>query len=301
MLKKLTLVTAAVAGGYGVYHYTNTNSTVKPSVPKKALESANEFYQFKLASKENVTHDTRRFRFELPEQTNTLGIAPGQHIVTKAMIDGKPLFRPYSPTSPVEQQGTFDLVLKVYAKNPKFADGGKMSRYLDSLNVGDKVDFKGPVGRLRYFGEGNFGIVYDKDTPEVNVKYKNVGMVAGGSGITPLYQVARTITNEGGATNTKLVFSNHSENDIIIRSELDALEQKNSNKFSVWYTVTKSLNPKQWKYDQGHVTEKMLKEHLPAPSDDTLILVCGPPDFVKKTCLPMLQKLGHNTKNIFLY
>lgn len=84
-----------------------------------------------------------------------------------------------------------------------------MSRYLDSLSVGDKVDFKGPIGRLRYFGEGNFGIVYDKDTPEVNVKYKNVGMVAGGSGITPLYQVARTITNEGGATNAKLVFSNH--------------------------------------------------------------------------------------------
>ena len=85
-----------------------------------------------------------------------------------------------------------------------------MSRYLDSLKVGDQVDFKGPVGWLKYYGEGTFGMIRSKDTPEEKNTYKNVGLVAGGTGMTPLYQVAKTISDEKNApTNAKMVFSNH--------------------------------------------------------------------------------------------
>lgn len=44
----------------------------------------------------------------------------------------------------------------------------------------------------------------------------------------------------------------------------------------------------------------MLAKHLPAPSEDTLILICGPPGMVKSTCLPNLVNLGYSTDTCFV-
>lgn len=38
--------------------------------------------------------------------------------------------------------------------NPKFPEGGKMSQYLDSMKIGDVIDFRGPNGLLVYKGSG---------------------------------------------------------------------------------------------------------------------------------------------------
>ena len=48
------------------------------------------------------------------------------------------------------------FLFKVYFKNvhPKYPDGGKMSQYLDSLEIGDTVDIRGPSGKLTYVGRG---------------------------------------------------------------------------------------------------------------------------------------------------
>lgn len=39
--------------------------------------------------------------------------------------------------------------------HPKFPEGGKMSQYLNSLRIGDVVEFRGPSGLLTYAGRGN--------------------------------------------------------------------------------------------------------------------------------------------------
>lgn len=51
---------------------------------------------------------------------------------------------------------TVAVFLQVYYKNvhPKFPEGGKMSQYLDSMTVGDTIDFRGPNGLLVYKGTG---------------------------------------------------------------------------------------------------------------------------------------------------
>lgn len=45
----------------------------------------------------------------------------------------------------------------------------------------------------------------------------------------------------------------------------------------------------------------MIKDHLPAPSSDVLVVLCGPPPMIQYACLPNLDKLGHKTENIFAY
>lgn len=49
------------------------------------------------------------------------------------------------------------LSYQVYLKgvHPKFPEGGKMSQYLNSLKIGDVVEFRGPSGLLTYMGKGN--------------------------------------------------------------------------------------------------------------------------------------------------
>lgn len=54
-------------------------------------------------------------------------------------------------------QMKYVLFYQVYLKgvHPKFPEGGKMSQYLNSLKVGDVVEFRGPSGLLTYTGKGN--------------------------------------------------------------------------------------------------------------------------------------------------
>ena len=54
-----------------------------------------------------------------------------------------------------------------------------MSQFLDAMSAGDKIDVRGPSGRLQYKRKGVFEISVDKKTPPKVVKVKRVGMIAG--------------------------------------------------------------------------------------------------------------------------
>lgn len=52
--------------------------------------------------------------------------------------------------------------MQVYFKNvhPKFPDGGKMSQHLESMQIGDHIEVRGPNGLLTYEGKGLYLIRY---------------------------------------------------------------------------------------------------------------------------------------------
>lgn len=56
-----------------------------------------------------------------------------------------------------------------------------------------------------------------------------------------------------------------------------------------------------WKYSKGFVDAAMIKDHLPPPANDVLIVMCGPPPMIQNACLPNLDKLGYKTDNTFAY
>jgi len=276
--------------------------------PKKskrlvALVDPDVKYPFELVFKKELTHDTRLFRFALPSEQHSLGLPIGQHIYLSAKINGESVVRPYTPTSSDDDKGYFDLVLKVYKPNvhPKFPEGGKMSQYLDAMNPGDKIEVRGPNGRLKYKGNGVFEISVDKKTPPIVKKVKRVGMIAGGTGITPMYQLIKDICKHPeDETKLQLLFANQSENDILLREELDQFRENYSTKFDRWYTIDKSVES-DWKYDIGFVNEDMIVKHLPPPGEDTLILMCGPPPMIKFACQPNLDKIGYSKEQRFAY
>ncbi len=73
----------------------------------------NSKYPLKLIDRKVLSHDTRRFRFELPSSEHVLGLPIGQHIYLSARVDGQLVVRPYTPTSSDEDKGHMDLVIKV--------------------------------------------------------------------------------------------------------------------------------------------------------------------------------------------
>jgi cytochrome-b5 reductase len=191
-------------------------------------------------------------------------------------VENKEVVRSYTPISSDWEPGHFDLLIKSYPT-------GNISRHLATLKIGDTMKVKGPKGAMVY-------------TPNM---VRRFGMIAGGTGITPMLQVVRAILrgrSKGDKTEVNLIFANVDEKDILLRSDLQALEDEDT-KFHVYYVLNNP--PEGWKGGVGFVTADMIKvwlitkrtsvvvnvltmvqEHLPPPANDIKILICGPPPMV---------------------
>jgi len=98
------------------------------------------------------------------------------------------------------------IVQLLYFKDthPKFPAGGKMTQHLEQLELGDKISFRGPSGRLQYLGNGTFSIKKLRKDPPKHVTAKRVNMIAGGTGITPMLQLAREVLKRSDKDKTEL-------------------------------------------------------------------------------------------------
>jgi ferredoxin-NADP reductase len=68
-------------------------------------------------------------------------------------------------------------------------------------------------------------------------------MIAGGTGITPMYQLIKHIlVHEPNNADTQmwLLYANQSVDDILLREELDALAAAHPRRLRVWYTVDRA-------------------------------------------------------------
>ncbi|XP_023015885.2 NADH-cytochrome b5 reductase 3 isoform X1 [Leptinotarsa decemlineata] len=287
---------------YRLYTSKSTKTTSKGKNKKILLVDPQAKYQLPLIEKTIISHDTRNFRFALPEKDMVLGLPIGQHIHLSATIGEDLVIRSYTPVSSDDDYGYIDLVIKVYFKNvhPKFPEGGKMSQYVESLKIGDKIDIRGPSGRIQYNGHGKFSIKKLRKDPPVTMNVKRVNLIAGGVGITPILQLVRHIMKDPtDKTECALLFANQSEDDILLRNEIEEVACVFPNRFKFWYTLDRPAEG--WKYSTGFINEDMLRDHLFPPSDETIILMCGPPPMINFACLPNLEKIGHRKELCIAY
>lgn len=113
-----------------------------------------------------------------------------------------------------------------------------MSQHLESLNIGDTIDIRGPSGRMQYLGNGTFSIKKLRKEPPQIIKVAKVSMIAGGTGITPMLQLIRHVTKDpNDNTELSLIFANQTEDDILVRNELEEVLVKHPDQFKLWYTL----------------------------------------------------------------
>jgi cytochrome-b5 reductase len=169
-----------------------------------------------------------------------------------------------------------------------------MSQHMERLKIGDKMHMKGPKGHLTYHGKGKFDIVHKRQL--TTHKKRKIGMVAGGTGITPMLQVIRAVLKDPkDETELWLMFGNQTEEDILLRHELERIPK---HRLHLFYTLDRP--PADWKHGTGFVTEEMCRKHLPPAGEDTMIFMCGPPLMIKSV-QDHLLKLGLSEKDFFAF
>jgi cytochrome-b5 reductase len=107
-------------------------------------------------------------------------------------------------------------------------------------------------------------------------------LIAGGTGITPMYQLIRAIfSNPADNTKVSLVFGNIKEEDILLKQELAKLENEFPQRFRAFYVLDSP--PKDFQGTKGFVTKELLKTVLPEPElgEQMKLFVCGPPGLYK--------------------
>lgn len=229
------------------------------------------FRPLPLVKKELVAPNVYRLVFELPTPDTVLGLPIGQHVAIKATIDGVTVQRSYTPVSNNADKGILDLVIKVYP------EGQLTGKYLANLSVGDEVLFRGPKGAMRY----KRGLC------------NQIGMLAGGTGITPMYQLIRAICEDPkDTTEVSLVYANRTEADILLREQLESFARRYPMNLKIHYLLDSP--PENWAYGTGFVTKDVMAQRFPDPAlpGGSKVLLCGPPGMVN-AAKKALVELGY--------
>ncbi|KAG0682077.1 NADH-cytochrome b5 reductase [Pichia californica] len=287
---KFLVPAAAIAGGAIYYQSLSTTSAAIAPV----FKGDGEWIDLKLTNIKPVSHDSKIYTFSFPESNQTSGLITASAILTKYVTaKGNNVIRPYTPITDVNDKGSFDLLVKTYK-------GGKMSVHIENLKIDDKLSFKGPI--LKWKWEPN--------------QFKEIGLIGGGTGITPLYQVIHEVLkNESDKTKITLLYGSKSIEDTLLKPELDELATKYPNQFTVKYFVDNADKSSSSSPDVtvGYITKDVLESTLPKPSSDSHVFICGPPPFYKAISgakvsptdqgevSGVLQELGYTKSDVFKF
>lgn len=255
---------------------------------------------YKLLGKTQLSHDSYLLRFQVPSHRKILGTDPT--LPTCIKIDypqgtdknGNPkvLSKSYSPISHPSREGAFDLVVKKYPIQP----GGGVGAFLCNLQVGESITGKLKKERMVH------------GSPVVQGRWKHVGLVAGGTGIAPLLQIAHILLASplDKDTSIHVLSINRNEDDILMRDELDRLAMEHADRVFVTYSLTghqtntgtlsatattTTSNSNKNTFWQGRGSVKMARAALPPSTKDgkTMILVCGKDGFVSSWAGPIAR------------
>ena len=117
---------------------------------------------------------------------------------------------------------------------------------------------KGPKGQFKYH-------------PALS---RELGMIAGGTGITPMLQIVRAaLKNPLDRTKLSLIYANVNPEDILLKKELDELAEKHSHRFRVYYVLNNP--PPSWEGGVGFVTKEQIEKYLPPTDHNIKVLLCG--------------------------
>ena len=184
--------------------------------------SSPKFYSLKIKEVRQETADCVSVSFIVPvEWKETFHFIPGQYLTIKKELGGKELRRSYSIcTNPSEN----DLRVAI-----KKVEGGQFSSFANAtLKAGDALEVMPPMGKFSHRSNGKTN--------------KHYMAVAVGSGITPIMSIAKTVLEQEKESCFTLVFGNKNRENIIFRSEIEALQVEYAERFRVFHVMSREAS-----------------------------------------------------------
>ena len=267
-----------------------SSSSAAVATTCKKTDNSSLLYYYTLTSKRRLSPNSYLLRYALPNGRKHLcedltlptciKILYPDGTDEKAGNNTRSLEKSYSPVSHPGVEGYMDLIVKSY---PPRAGGG-VGDYLCNMKVGETI--RGTVKGKRIM-HGSAAVLG---------RWTNIGLVAGGTGIAPLLQVARIVLEsqdpDDTSTTVHLLFINCTEQDILAREEIEDLASQHRERFHVTHSLTSpnnSVSTTPWKGYIGRGSVAMVSAALPPPTNDgkTMILVCGTDGFVASWAGPV--------------
>ncbi|KAK0377618.1 oxidoreductase NAD-binding domain-containing protein [Colletotrichum limetticola] len=285
-VRPATIAATVAAGGIGLAAYSRlfmNKASAESGAPPKVFGAGPAFVSLALDSSEDVNHNTKRLRFKLPQREAVSGLSLTCAVLTMSWPEGRwlPVARPYTPVQPLDDAGYLELIVKKYPD-------GKQSTHIHSLTPGQKLLFALAIKGHQWKPNS----------------YSHITLIAGGAGITPIYQLAQGILrNPEDKTAITLVFGVNSDQDVLLKQEFEQFEKEFPGRFKAVYTVSHPVANSP--YRKGYVTKQLLEEVGVAPKkeEDTKVFVCGPPAMEaalvgKRSAPGVLQELGYRKDQI---
>ncbi|CAK7234583.1 hypothetical protein SBRCBS47491_008996 [Sporothrix bragantina] len=285
MSSSVLFAAAAVAVGAYVLYTRTAGATAQAETAggKPPFASFPSLRTLTLVKSEKVNHNVKHLQFDLgegagPDTISGLTVTSALLAITFPNGRWLPVLRPYTPVNNIDDKGRLDFLVKQYPN-------GKQSSHLHSLQAGDRVTF---------FRIPGYSWTANEQT--------HVGLVAGGQGITPCYQLLRGILRNGNdRTRVTLVWGVNTEEDLILKDELAALQKQYPGRLTTQFVVSSPSGKGASGNKVGRVTSEVLKAAGVSTEDGVgKVFLSGPPAMEKALLARdgVLAELGFGKKEV---
>ena len=221
------------------------------------------------------------FHFKLPEH-NYLTFAASQHMIAREITGNVTISRPYTLISSPGLVTTFSVLIKLYKD-------GQMSKIIQEKWLpGYSVAWRGPIGVCEYKPNS----------------YSNVLFIAAGTGITPMYQLAKlVIDNPDDETRIKLLYCCRNYSEILLRAQLR--EMQDYWNFKVRYFLSDNVSDSTALHNEDvnchQLTYDIVHKEISSMKKNSLrVFLCGPKSF-EKQLIDNLTKIGIEKSSIVTF
>ncbi|UXX80786.1 ferredoxin--NADP reductase [Reichenbachiella carrageenanivorans] len=226
---------------------------------KKKKKENNDSRYINLTVKEVVkeTNDAVTLVFEQPE-SGDLNYQPGQFITLILTINGKKVRRAYSLCSA-------PALGELPAVTVKAVVGGIMSNYINNeVKAGDVIQIMEPMGSF---------------VLDINAgNKKQVFLFGGGSGVTPLLSIAKSLLKQEPDSKVSLVYANRDMDSIIFKNTIKNLQTEYQNRLDVIHFL--ETPPSDWTGHTGYMTREKITQIITELKEDSYsdfsFMTCGP-------------------------
>jgi len=215
------------------------------------------FHPLKIAEVRRETPDAVSIRFEIPEELKeTFKFQAGQHLTLRADLYGEDVRRNYSVcVSPSENE------IRIAVKQ---MTAGRFSVWANNeLQVGRTIEVLPPMGRFVI--------------PAVDASAPWYVGLAGGSGITPVISILKTVLDSKPGSRFTLLYGNRDSTAIMFLEELAALKNRYLDRLEVYHFL--EFESEEIELLNGRLDREKCDEVFSTLVDPNVVdafFICGP-------------------------
>ncbi len=206
---------------------------------------------------------------------------PGQYLTFRIPIEGKYYHRAYSLSSTPQLDDFLRITVKAIP-------GGKVSNYLkQNIQVGDELLALPPMGKFTI-----------PDAEEQPIHYL---LIAGGSGITPIFSILRSLLYYHPQSRISLLYANRYEHSIIFNDALEELKERFPERFHLTHILSRPSE--QWQGLKGRIEgerayQLITEQEEIFPLKEKRYYICGPYGMIQNV-IDVLIKKGVEKGKVF--